>query len=88
MAAASGLALGLCLVIDPFIRLLLPKYTDAIPIIRILSIQMPLAAGSLPFIVFRAALWYKSVISLALTRFVGTLFAIAILPKNALGNCG
>ena len=82
VSAATGLALGLCLLIGPFIRVLLPKYVEATPIIRILAVSLPLSAAALPLIVFQAALWYKSVIALALTRFLICLAAVAVLPKT------
>lgn len=82
VAAATVLAVFLCLVIGPFIRLLLPKYVEAVPIIRILAISLPLSAAGLPLIVLRAALWYKSVIALALTRFAVCIVAVALLPKT------
>lgn len=82
VAVATGMALGLALAIGPFIHLLLPKYVAAIPIIRILAISLPLSAASLPLIVLRSALMYKSVISLAATQFGVCLTAIAILPKS------
>jgi O-antigen/teichoic acid export membrane protein len=82
MVAATALALGLCLVIDPFIHILLPKYEESIPVIRILAVSLPLSAASLPLIILRSALWYKSVAALALTRFFVCLVAVALLPKS------
>ncbi len=82
VVTATGMALGLTLVIGPFIRLLLPKYEAAIPVIRILALSLPLSAASLPLIVLRSALMYKSVIALALTQFSVCLVAVAILPKT------
>lgn len=82
VAAATGLASGLCLVIGPFIRLLLPKYVDTIPVIRILAASLPLAAAGLPLLILPAALWYKSVIALALTRFLVCLAAVIVFPKT------
>jgi hypothetical protein len=80
VGASTILAVALCLVIGPFIHLLLPKYEDAIPVIRILALQLPLSAAQLPFIIIRAALWYKSGFALALAQVGGCLTAVAILP--------
>ncbi|MEI7900046.1 MAG: oligosaccharide flippase family protein [bacterium] len=82
LAAATVLAVALCLVIGPFIRLVLPKYVDAIPVIQILSISLPLAALQLPLIILKTALWYKSVISLTAIRVLVSLAAVTILPKT------
>jgi hypothetical protein len=82
VVAAIVLALGLCLVIDPLIRLLLPKYVDAIPVICILATQLPISAAGLPLLIIPAALWYKSVTVLTLTRVLVCLTAVFILPKS------
>jgi len=82
VAAASGLALALCLAVGPFICLILPKYVAAIPVIRILALELPLSAASLPLLILQAALWYKSVIAMALTPFLVCLALVAILPKT------
>jgi O-antigen/teichoic acid export membrane protein len=82
VAAATVLAVALCIMIDPFIRLVLPKYIDAIPVIQILSISLPLAALQLPLIILRTALWYKSVISLTAIRVLVSLLTVAVLPKT------
>ncbi len=86
---ATVLAVGMCLVIGPLIHILLPRYTDAIPVIRILSLFLPLSAAGLPLIVFQAALWYKTMIALALIRVIVCLAAIAIFPKtlSAIAAC-
>jgi len=80
--AAIVLALGLCLVVGPFICFLLPKYIESIPIIHILALSMPLSAAALPLIILRSALWYRSVTALALIRCLVFLVAVAILPKT------
>lgn len=80
--AATGLAIVLCILIGPFIRCLLPKYVEAIPAIRVLSISLPISAAALPLIVLQSALWYKSIIALAMTRFLVTLSAVALMPKT------
>jgi O-antigen/teichoic acid export membrane protein len=82
VGSASVLALGLSLVVSPFVRLLLPKYVEAIPVIRILAMSLPLSAAGLPLIILRSALWYKSVFALALTRFLVCLTAVALCPKT------
>lgn len=82
IAAATVLAVGLCLVIGPFIRLVLPKYEAAIPVIRILAIQLPISAAGLPLHMINTALWYKSVLALMLAQVVGCLGAVSVLPKT------
>lgn len=82
VGASTVLALGLYLVINPFISILLPKYVEAIPVIRILSLQLPLSAAGLPLLLINAALWYKSTAALTLTNVLVCLSAIAVLPKT------
>lgn len=79
------MAVGLCLIIKPFITLLLPKYVDAILIIQMLSITIPLAAVALPLVIFRSALWYKSFFTYSIVRFIACLLCIALFPKNLKG---
>ena len=80
--AASVLALLLCLVIGPFIRLVLPKYEAAIPVICILALKLPIYAAGLPLIILQSALWYRSVLTLALIPFLVGLAAVAVFPKT------
>lgn len=82
VCAATALALTLCLVIGPFVKLLLPKYVEAIPIIRILAVQLPISAAGMPLLVISTALWYKHLFALTLVRFLVPLAAIAIMPKT------
>jgi O-antigen/teichoic acid export membrane protein len=72
----------LCLVIGPFVRVVIPKYTDTIPIICILSINIILTAVELPFLVFVSALKYRVIITLSVIRFVACFFLIVLLPKT------
>lgn len=89
VGAATVLALILWLVIGPFIRALLPKYEDAIPIIRILSLQLPIYAARAPLLIINTALWYKNVVYLTLVQFFTPLLSIAIFPKtlNVIALC-
>jgi O-antigen/teichoic acid export membrane protein len=82
VGASTVLALALCCVIGPFISILLPKYMDAIPVIRILALQLPLSAAGLPLLLINAALWYKSKAALTLTNVLVCLTAVAMLPKT------
>jgi len=82
VGATAVMVLVLCIVIGPFIRLVLPKYEAAIPVIRILALQMLLSAAALPLLIIQAALWYKSVSALTLTRVLVCLAAVAALPKT------
>jgi hypothetical protein len=89
VGAACCLAVALCLVIGPFIRSLMPKYEPAVPVIRILALQLPVSAAGLPLIIIPTALWYKHLIALTLIRFLVPLAAIAVLPKtlNMIAAC-
>ena len=82
MVAATVLAAVLGVAIGPFVRIVLPQYVAAIPVIRILALQLPLSAAALPLIILRSALWYKSVVALSLTPFLVCLTAVAVLPKT------
>lgn len=82
VGAATVLALVLCLAVGPFIRLILPKYEVAIPVIRILALQLPLAAAGLPLLIISTALWYRSVSALSLTRVLVCLAAVVVFPKT------
>jgi hypothetical protein len=82
VAVASALALALYVVIGPIIRLTLPSYEEAIPIIRILAWKLPIFAAALPLIILNSALWYKSVIILALIPFFVSLTVVAFFPKT------
>ncbi len=86
---AIVLALILYFAISPFIHLLLPKYIDAIPVIRILALQLPIFAAGIPLHMFSAALWYKNLQIMTLVRFLAPLAAIAIMPKtlNMIVSC-
>ena len=89
VGVATVVALILCLIIGPFIRTLLPKYEDAIPVIRILSLQLPIFAARAPLLIINTALWYKNVVYLTLVQFFTPLVAIAIFPKtlNVIASC-
>jgi len=82
ITAATVCALILGLAIGPFVRLVLPKYGEAIAVIRILAVQLPLSAAGLPLLIIEVALWYRSVLVLALTRFVVCLTAVFVMPKT------
>jgi hypothetical protein len=89
VGAATVLALALCLVIGPFIRLMLPKYEEAIPVIRIFAMQLPISAAGTPLIIVSTALWYKDLLMMTFIRFLVPLAAIAIFPKtlNVISFC-
>lgn len=72
----------LCLLIAPFVRMVIPKYVASIPIIRILSVNIILTALALPFVVFVSALKYRTIISLSIVRFVACFGMIGLLPKT------
>lgn len=82
VCTATGLAVGLCFVVDPFINIFLPKYTTAIPVIRILAMQLPIMAAGMPTLIITTALWYKRLVALTLVRFLVPLAAIAVMPKS------
>lgn len=89
VAISMVLALALCLVIGPFTTIFLPKYVEAIPVIRILALQLPLSAAGLPLLLINTALWYKSTAALTFTNMLACLTAVAMLPKtlNVIVSC-
>lgn len=80
--AGTAIAAFVCIVISPFIRLFIPKYIDAIPIIRILALNIPLGAASIPFISYVMALKYKTLLSLSMVQTATCILCILILPKS------
>jgi hypothetical protein len=82
VGASTVVALVLWFVIGPFITIFLPKYLESIPIIRILALQLPLSAAMLPLLIIQAALWFKIMAALTLTRVVACLAAVVVLPKT------
>lgn len=83
MALSTVIAAGVAVCIEPFIRIVLPKYVEAVPVIQILSIALVLRAAGLPLLVIGAALWYKTFALKAVANFVITLGAVVLLPKTA-----
>jgi O-antigen/teichoic acid export membrane protein len=77
-----GIVVVLCLTVGPFIKFVIPKYIDAVSIIRILSINIVLTAVELPFVVFISTLQYRKIILLSLIRFASCFVLIAIFPKT------
>jgi hypothetical protein len=82
VALSAAIVAVMCVVIDPFVRLIIPKYVAAIPIIRILSLSIILTAAALPFIVFVSALRYRTIGCLAVARFAACFILIGCLPKT------
>ena len=82
IALSLVLVVGLCVSIGPFIRMVLPKYIDSIPVIQILSIAIFLQAASLPLIVINSALWYKTFAVKCAGNFCVTIIAVILLPKT------
>lgn len=80
--SATGVAGAFCVIIGPFIQFLLPRYVDSIPLIQILSIHLPLVAMGLPFMAIRAALWYKTLVFMALFQCLACLLMVFILKKT------
>ena len=82
LIVSVGLVSVLYFVIDPFIRMGIPKYVAAIPVFRILSLSIILTAAALPFIVFISALKYRVIIALSIVRFVSAFGFVFLLPKT------
>lgn len=76
------LAAGLCISIEPFIRILLPKYVESIFVIRILSIALIVKAASLPLLVINSALLYRTFAIKCVLNISVALLAIVVLPKT------
>lgn len=80
--ASMFIAVCLCISIGPFIRILLPKYVDAIPVIWILSINLPLMALGLPSGILNVALKYKAMMSSAIIRVASVVILLLIVPHT------
>lgn len=78
----SLVALFVTLFISPLVHLLIPKYIEVIPLIKITIWQVPLFATAMPFILFEAALWLKEIILLKLVKFTTICLLILSFPKD------
>jgi len=68
--------------IEPFIRLVLPEYLDAVPLIRVLLVALVLKAMSLPLLVINAALMYWAFLGMAAVQFFSTVCLAYALPRS------
>ena len=86
--ALLALTLSICVVfggwifLPPFITMLVPKYTPAIPVINILLLSILIFPLSLPLLSLKAALMWKSAAAQAITNFIVTVAMILLLPKE------
>ena len=83
IVVAASLAVAFSLMIGPFIRMFIPQYEAAIPVIQVLAINLPISAAGLPLTLLRSALWYKSITFLMIIRCLACLIAVVLLPKTA-----
>lgn len=83
-----GLALSFSLIVagwfivPVFVEMFIPKYVDGIGCFRILSFTLATNALSMPLLVFKAALMWKTAALQALTNFAVTVLLIFVLPKS------
>lgn len=82
IGCAIILAVVLCLLIGPFIRLFVPKYVDAIPVVYVLSAALPVTAAIMPTRMLRIALMYRSIYFLAILRVALLVFTVQFIPHT------
>ena len=75
-------AIVLCVLIGPFIRLMVPNYVGAIPIVYILSAELILGALLLPTRIMRVALMYKSIYFVTIVRVVSLVLGMLLVPRD------
>lgn len=76
------LATGLCISVGPFIELVLPRYTESIPVIRVLSLYLPLNAICLLTSIQNIALDYKAMVVSVGTRIIALVILLLIGPHT------
>ena len=80
--AAIMLASVLCVLVTPFVNYFLPKYKEAIPIIYILSLSMPIVALGLPTNLLKTALQYGPIYLVGITKVSSVIIVVLLLPKT------
>jgi len=82
---ATVISIGLCIAVGPFIQMFLPKYTEAIPVVYVMALYIPLEALYLPMHVFRVGLCHKTNFFLTGIRLISCAAAFCFLPKTIVG---
>ena len=86
--ALLGMVLSFCIavagmfLIGPFIRLVIPKYVESIPVIQVLLFGIITSSLNLPLLVIKAAMMWKTAAVQAFANFVVTISLIVLLPKS------
>lgn len=75
------------LFIGPILQVIVPKYIDSIPVLKILIWQLPLFAAGLSFIVFSSAVWYRTMIILRVFKILSCVLVILIFSKTLTVIC-
>lgn len=88
VCAASFLAVSLCVIISPFIHIVLPQYLDAIPVIYVLSLGLPITAFALPAGLLRASLQYKIIYIIGIMKVLTVIMAATLVPKTIVWLAG
>lgn len=83
MLSVCVVAVG-CVLIGPFVRYVIPKYVDAIPVIRVLLLGIVTASLNLPLLVIKAGMMWKTAATQAFCNFVVTVILVVLLPKAPL----
>lgn len=83
--AAAVVAGCLCLVIGPFVRYVIPKYIDAIPLVWVLSLSLPLYAAAMPMLMLSTALKYRALYSIGILKVAVVLSVAWIAPRDPVG---
>lgn len=96
--ASAVLCVGAILVLDPIVRIFLPKYVDAIPVANVLFLGIVTSALCLPLTLTRAAEMYAAVYAQCAGQVLTALLLLWLMPHDpvsmawiqvlsGLGNC-
>lgn len=88
LMASVVVAAVFCFSVGPFIKMFLPKYVDAIPIIYILSAALPLGALGLPLGVLNVALMYRTIYIIGGVKVLSVLLTVVLVPHSAVWCAG
>lgn len=79
---AIFLAVLLCGIIGPFIRIVTPKYVKAIPVVYVLSITLPLSIIAMPLDMLKTALQYGRCYTLSIAKLLAMVLYIILSPHT------
>lgn len=82
------LAGGLCLLIEPFIRIFVPKYVEATPVVYVLSAALPISILGMPTRLLRVALQYRWIYVISVARIVSLVLLVQFVPRTIVWFAG